>query len=118
MYWLVIILLFAAIVTGGTIAFIRVFKPPRFPSEKVRAFVDKSRRGPIAHRGGIPENTLAAFRQAKAEGASGVEVDLDFTKDGHPVLIHDSTVDRTSDGSGRVNEMTLEELKKLDFGSG
>eukprot|EP00731_Ephydatia_muelleri_P027818 Em0019g691a len=46
-----------------------------------------------------------------------VEVDLTFTKDGHPVLLHDLTVDRTSDGKGRIDGMTLAEVKKLDFGS-
>ena len=71
---------------------------------------------PIAHRGGKPENTLAAFRRSKDEGACAIEVDLEFTKDGHPVLLHDSTVDRTSNGKGAVSELTFEEVKKLDFG--
>ena len=72
---------------------------------------------PIAHRGGKPENTLAALRMLKGEGACTiVEVDLAFTKDGHSVLLHDSTVDRTSNGKGAVSELTLEEVRKLDFG--
>jgi len=102
-----------------TIPFVllHAFKLPRFPKERAKAFVKRCRAGPIAHRGGSPENTLAAFRRAKAEGASSVEVDLEFTRDGHPVLLHDTTVDRTSNGSGRVADMTLEEVKKLDFGA-
>ena len=84
----------------------------------MKAFIERVSKGTgIAHRGGRPENTLAAFRRAKAEGASAIEVDLEFTRDGHPVLLHDSTVDRTSSGSGRIADMTLEEIKKLDFGS-
>lgn len=103
----------------GIIPFVLLhsFKLSRCPKERAKAFVKRSRAGPIAHRGGSPENTLAAFRRAKAEGASSVEVDLEFTRDGHPVLLHDSTVDRTSNGSGRVADMTLEEVKRLDFGS-
>jgi len=95
-----------------------VFGLPRSSQKEMKKFVDKVSRGTgIVHRGGSPENTLVAFRRAKAEGASSVEVDLEFTQDGHPVLLHDSTVDRTSNGSGRVADMTLEEVKKLDFGA-
>ncbi|KAL5463252.1 hypothetical protein EMCRGX_G032132 [Ephydatia muelleri] len=72
--------------------------------------------GPIAHRGGTPENTLTAIRNSKASGASGIEVDLAFTKDGYPVILHDDTVDRTSNGKGNISDMTLEEARKLDFG--
>ena len=108
-------------VAGGLLAvallLFRLFRLPRFPKSRVDAFLEKAGRGPLAHRGGFPENTLAAFRQARKEGASGVEVDLTFSKDGQPVLLHDETVDRTSDGSGRVDEFTLEQLKELDVGS-
>ena len=98
--------------------FARAFVLVRSSEKEMKAFIERVSRGTgIAHRGGRPENTLAAFRRAKAEGASGIEVDLEFTRDGHPVLLHDSTVDRTSNGSGRVADMTLEEIKKLDFGS-
>ncbi|XP_074605932.1 glycerophosphodiester phosphodiesterase 1-like [Acropora palmata] len=71
----------------------------------------------IAHRGGsaeAPENTLAAFKMAKENGAYGVEFDVDFTKDGKAVVIHDSTVDRTTNGKGLVGEFTFEEIRKLD----
>ena len=98
--------------------FARAFVLPRSSEKEMKAFIERVSKGTgIAHRGGRPENTLAAFRRAKAEGASAIEVDLEFTRDGHPVLLHDSTVDRTSSGSGRIADMTLEEIKKLDFGS-
>lgn len=86
-------------------------------SEKVCHFLEHTKHGPIAHRGGRPENTLAAISNSKKEGASGVELDLAVTKDGHAVLLHDATVDRTSNGTGLIEEMTLEQAKKLDFGS-
>lgn len=73
----------------------------------------------VCHRGGdlAPENTLAAFELAKKQGYTYVETDIQFTKDGVPVLLHDRTIDRTSNGSGNVADYTYEELKKLDFGS-
>ena len=92
-------------------------KLPRYSEEKVRLFIEKMNGSPIAHRGGKPENTLAALSKAKSQGAFGVEVDLSLTKDGHAVLLHDATVDRTSNGRGRIDEMTLKEAKALDFGS-
>ena len=95
---------------------LRFYRLPKFPRDRVDAFLKRARSGPIAHRGGIPENTLRAFHLSKTDGAIGVEVDLQFSKDGHPVLIHDSTVERTSNGQGRVQELTLEQLRELDFG--
>lgn len=92
-------------------------KLPQYSSEKVRLFLEKINGSPIAHRGGTPENTLAAVLKSKREGAVGVEMDLAFTKDGHAVLLHDATVNRTSDGTGLIDELTLEEARKLDFGS-
>lgn len=73
----------------------------------------------VCHRGSslAPENTLAAFELAKKQGYTYVETDVQFTKDDIPVLIHDSTVDRTSNGTGKVGDFTYEELTKLDFGS-
>ncbi|WP_297501872.1 glycerophosphodiester phosphodiesterase family protein [Thermococcus sp.] len=75
----------------------------------------------LGHRGyssKYPENTILAFKKAIEAGADGVELDVWLTKDGEVVIIHDETVDRTSNGSGGVKEMTLGELKELDFGSG
>ena len=75
----------------------------------------------VAHRGGsdgAPENTLGAIRRAKRNGATAVEVDVFLSADGVPVVIHDATVDRTTDGSGLVGAMSVAELKKLDAGMG
>ncbi|NVM57641.1 MAG: glycerophosphodiester phosphodiesterase [Desulfobacterales bacterium] len=74
----------------------------------------------VAHRGlaaGYPENTLPAFRHALELGVGFIELDLRMTKDGIPVVIHDDTVDRTTDGQGEVGTFTLAEIKKLDAGS-
>lgn len=74
----------------------------------------------VAHRGGAgiaPENTLEGFRQAvEVWGADMLEMDARLTRDGVPVVIHDETVDRTTDGSGRVRDLTLAELRELDAG--
>lgn len=73
----------------------------------------------IAHRGGRglwPENTLFAFEQAEALGVDVIEMDLRATMDGVIVVMHDSTVDRTTNGSGRIHGMTLAEVRKLDAG--
>ena len=64
-----------------------------------------------------PENTLPAYILSAKMGFDCVETDIQKTSDGYYVCIHDETVDRTSDGTGRVSEMTLEQLKALDFGS-
>ncbi|TWU14096.1 Glycerophosphoryl diester phosphodiesterase [Symmachiella macrocystis] len=82
--------------------------------------VDMPQRGICAHRGASnthPENTLAAFREAIRLGAQMIEFDVALTKDGQLVLLHDPTLDRTTDGSGPVGDFTLAELKKLDAGS-
>lgn len=73
----------------------------------------------IAHRGGrglAPEGTLAAFDNAFGLNVDVFEYDTHMTKDGHLVVIHDATVDRTTDGTGSVNELTLEEVQALDAG--
>jgi glycerophosphoryl diester phosphodiesterase len=73
----------------------------------------------LAHRGAsdmAPENTIEAFRLAVEAGAGGLELDVHMTLDGHIVVIHDATLDRTTSGSGAVSEMTLHELRKLDAG--
>ncbi|MBR4891121.1 MAG: S-layer homology domain-containing protein [Clostridia bacterium] len=74
----------------------------------------------IAHRGfstEAPENTESSFRLAKEKGFKYVETDVKFTKDGVAVLLHDASVDRTSDGTGNIADLTLAEVKTLDFGS-
>jgi glycerophosphoryl diester phosphodiesterase len=74
----------------------------------------------IAHRGAsaaAPPNTLAAFQKAAELGADGVELDVHLSADGVPVVIHDFTVDATTDGTGPVADLTLAQLKRLDAGS-
>lgn len=74
----------------------------------------------IAHRGAsarAPENTLAAFELAIEQGAHGIELDAKLTRDGQVVVLHDPTVDRTTDGSGRLKDFTLAALRELDAGS-
>ncbi len=69
----------------------------------------------IGHRGSMLygyENTLKAFKQAKELGAEWVEIDIEITKDGVPVLMHDETIDRTTTGSGRVGDMTFKQLRR------
>ena len=76
----------------------------------------------FAHRGGTApgysENTLPAFRRAIDLGVDGIELDLRVTRDKHIVIIHDSTLDRTTNGKGDVREHTLEEIGRLDAGNG
>ena len=82
--------------------------------------VNKGRKiNSVNHRGytDAPENTLSAFRLSCEMGFSMVECDVSFTKDGVPVLLHDTTVNRTSDGEGKIRDLTFEEARKLDFGS-
>lgn len=74
----------------------------------------------FAHRGAsavFAEHTRAAYLQALADGADGVECDVHLTRDQHAVLLHDANLDRTSDGTGPVAERTLAELRLLDFSS-
>ena len=76
--------------------------------------------GSIAHRGfssQAPENTFAAFDKAIENEFYYIETDVQLTSDNIPVIIHDDTVDRTSNGKGKVSEKTLSDIKKLDFGS-
>ena len=77
-------------------------------------------RGVCAHRGASdthPENTLAAFREAIRLGAHMIEFDVYLTKDKELVVIHDETVDHTTDGQGNVSDLSLAEIKRLDAGS-
>ncbi len=74
----------------------------------------------IGHRGAsayAPMNTLPAFELALQQGAHGIELDTHLSKDGHLIVLHDFTVDHTTDGSGAAKNMTLAELKALDAGS-
>ena len=105
--------LLAAGVYGGLTLFVRPAQShPFFQPDTTGILV-------IAHRGGAalrPENTLAAFVHAVELGADILEMDLRATADGAIVVLHDSTVDRTTDGKGRVDGLSLEELSSLDAG--
>ena len=71
-----------------------------------------------AHRGAsgyAPENTMIAFEMAADMRADGIELDIQLTKDGEIIVLHDETIDRTSNGKGWVKDYTLEELRRLDF---
>jgi glycerophosphoryl diester phosphodiesterase len=86
----------------------------------VNALVDPAARLVIAHRGDsahVPENTMASFAAAVALGADALELDVRITRDGVPVVIHDATVNRTTNGSGLVRALTYHELLTLDAGA-
>jgi glycerophosphoryl diester phosphodiesterase len=75
----------------------------------------------FAHRGASghsPENTLLAIRYAFELAAEAIECDVQLSVDGAPVIIHDATVDRTTNGMGAVAELSLEQLRHLDAGAG
>jgi len=74
----------------------------------------------VAHRGSsaiAPENTIAAFKQAIADGTNAIELDIHLTKDDEIVVIHDSRLNRTTNGAGLVRDQNISELKQLDAGS-
>ena len=84
-----------------------------FPSQKSIPII-------CAHRGGkenVPENSMAAFQQSASNGIHCMENDIQLTKDNEIIVLHDDTVDRTSNGKGPVREMNLKDLQKLDFGT-
>jgi len=90
--------------------------------EKENSFTYHELKRPVifAHRGSsahAPENTLAAFKLAVQQQAMAIELDVKLTADGQVVVIHDDTVDRTTNGTGWVNSLTLTELKQLEAGS-
>ena len=75
----------------------------------------------LGHRGAsgyAPENTLEAFQLAMDMGADGFELDVHLSKDGELIVMHDETVDRTTDGHGKIQAFTLKELKQLDASNG
>ena len=83
----------------------------------MNAFLDPDRRLAIAHRGGAlrrPENTMAAFDYAVGLGVDAIELDVRLSRDGEAMVIHDPTVDRTTDGAGRVADHTADALTRLD----
>jgi len=83
-------------------------------------FTNLPRPTVFAHRGAsahAPENTLVAFQLAVENGADAIEFDAKLTKDGHVVAHHDTTLNRTTNGQGKLSQFTLAELKKLDAGA-
>ncbi len=83
--------------------------------------LDPEARPLVGHRGAAgeyPENTLLAFDMALEQGADALEFDVRLTAEGIPVVIHDATVDRTTEGTGEVRALTLPELQALDAGGG
>jgi glycerophosphoryl diester phosphodiesterase len=97
----------------------RVFAVTAFHTRRMARSLDTDWPVNFAHRGAsvrAPENTLEAFQLATGSGAGGLEFDIHMTSDGHIVVIHDGSVDRTTDGTGLVRDMTLREIYSLDAG--
>jgi glycerophosphoryl diester phosphodiesterase len=118
--------LLVAALTAAAAAVLVLLPPPGGPDRADAADVLTARRDPgdpafiVSHRGDRadgPENTLPAFTAALAHGVEFVETDVRLTADGVPVLLHDATVDRTTDGTGAVHDLTLRQLQLLDAGS-
>lgn len=87
----------------------------------MRAWFSSSAPLIIAHRGAsfdAPENTITAFSLAAEQQADGIELDVRLSADGVPVVMHDSAVDRTTNGRGAVSSLTVEQLQALDAGDG
>jgi glycerophosphoryl diester phosphodiesterase len=107
------------LLAGAGLAFTLLFSPlsQAFATETTG---DVKKVDNIAHRGAsayAPENTIAAFDKAVEMKADYIEIDVQRSKDGKLVVIHDTTVDRTTDGSGKVGNLTFKELRNLDAGS-
>ncbi|WP_330502369.1 glycerophosphodiester phosphodiesterase family protein [Peribacillus frigoritolerans] len=107
------------LLAGAGVAFTLLFSPlsQAFASETKG---DLRKVDNVAHRGAsayAPENTIAAFDKAVEMKADYIEIDVQRSKDGELVLIHDTTVDRTTDGTGKVGDFMFEELRSLDAGS-
>jgi glycerophosphoryl diester phosphodiesterase len=89
------------------------------PARSPRPYLSSDHPLFFAHRGGsalAPENTLVAYERGLSYGAEALELDVNYTRDGEIVVIHDATVDRTTDGTGPVAGYTLDELRRLDAG--
>lgn len=108
------------ILLSPTIILYAIYKYLRVPNrleKRIRNFTHTIiANNKISHRGGYPENTFSAIRLSKKRGFKIVEVDVEYTKDGYPVLLHDVTVDRTSNGTGHIRDMTFAQVRELDFG--
>ncbi|XP_020375419.1 glycerophosphodiester phosphodiesterase 1 isoform X1 [Rhincodon typus] len=108
---------FPVLVLGLCLAVQALRYPPVPPEVAQQVLRPNGRLSVVAHRGGgydAPENTLGAIRKAAENNATGVELDLEFTSDGFPILMHDRTVDRTTDGIGSLDHLTFEDVRKLN----
>ncbi|XP_072318486.1 glycerophosphodiester phosphodiesterase 1-like [Eucyclogobius newberryi] len=112
------------VLLGTVYILIAVLRIPQMPVDRAKQVLHPAwgafgtgKVSAIAHRGGghdAPENTIAAIREASQNGATGVELDLEFSADGVPILMHDDTVDRTTNGSGPLTKSSFSDLRKLD----
>ncbi|PAV31045.1 glycerophosphodiester phosphodiesterase [Virgibacillus profundi] len=109
------------IMSLATIFFMSMFSAPVFAADgESQTMQQQQKMVNIAHRGAsghAPENTMSAFEKALEMKADFIEIDVQMTRDGKLVAIHDTTVDRTTNGTGSVGDYTLEELQQLDAGS-
>src|SRR6185312_2950197 len=90
-------------------------------SLRERLLAERGRVWVVGHRGAMgycPENTLASFQRGLELGADWIELDVHLSRDGALIVIHDETLERTTDGHGLVRDHTLAELKQLDAGDG
>jgi len=107
---------------SGALSASTAFAEEQSSSERAHELLQKGRPAKplnIAHRGGAkigPENTLVGFQNGLLAGAEVLELDVHLTEDGHLVVIHNKTVDDTTNDTGHVREMTLQQLKQLDAG--
>lgn len=127
-FWLLtfsLVFLLTRLVLAGIIAsFVAVlaffglyayFALPPVDQDRFNGYISTLKAG--GHRGlalDAPENTMAAFRLTKEMKADSLEFDLEFTSDGIAVVLHDDTVDRTTDGTGRIDQLTWTEVQKLN----
>lgn len=91
-----------------------------FQAKEKHPFFDNDRPLVMAHQGGqhlAPASTLEAFKNARDLGVDIIEFDIHMSKDGYLIPIHDPTLDRTTDGTGRINNLTLEEIQSVDAGA-
>ncbi len=115
-----LILILISIILVYSLAFYILYIKPQ-PNVSQQSILEPDHDGPlvIAHRSGdliAPGNTMTAIEKSAELGVDMIELDIHITKDGHLVLMHDPSVDRTTDGSGLVAELTLEEFQMLDAG--
>lgn len=105
---------------GTGVAFSLLFSPFSQAFAEEPSLGERKQVDNVAHRGATgyaPENTFAGFDLAVEMKADYIEIDVQRSKDGEIVVIHDTTVDRTTDGTGKVGDLTLEQLRSLDAGS-